>query len=295
MIAVDPQLDRRLSLRPLWDGAGVELVATAWSRARHPERSEGRTTYAAVEIMRAGAFEKRGARGRVLADTLSVVFYDPGEVFEVRHPAGPANAGLTIRLSPEALEARAEAAGRCAGPFRVPSAPSPPSLLLAAHRLVAQLSSDAAPEPLSRDETVLELVEGALSLGSRNDRKDAPTEAASRRARRVQAFLNESYSEPLRLADVARAAGCSVWHVAKQFKQATGSSIHAALVRLRLRNALEALRQGEDLSRLALAAGFSSHSHFTAAFHAEFGVAPRAAREALGPRGAQAPARSTIQ
>ena len=52
--------------------------------------------------------------------------------------------------------------------------------------------------------------------------------------------------------------------------------IHRYLNRLRLREALEPITEGEvGLSELALGLGFSSHSHFTASFRKEFGISPR--------------------
>jgi AraC family transcriptional regulator len=51
---------------------------------------------------------------------------------------------------------------------------------------------------------------------------------------------------------------------------------------VRLLLALERLEDGErDLSRLALDLGYSSHSHFTAAFRRSFGTPPSAARKLL--------------
>ena len=47
---------------------------------------------------------------------------------------------------------------------------------------------------------------------------------------------------------------------------------------LRLRAALERIADGEDVATLALALGFSSHSHFTSAFRRAFGVAPSQVR-----------------
>jgi AraC-like DNA-binding protein len=142
-------------------------------------------------------------------------------------------------------------------------------------------------DPLALDEALHALAERALALGSgvdAHERADGSAAArAGRRALVVRALLNERSARPLRLADAAAAAGCSASRIAKDFRRATGQSIHATLVRLRLRHALEALRQGDDdLTRLALAVGFASHSHFSAAFRAEFGVTPRAARSALG-------------
>lgn len=301
-------LGLRLSLRHLWTGLGIDVVATAWSRAQHPERSDGMASYFAIECMRAGSFEKRQGRRRLLADPGLAVFFNPDEPYEVRHPVGQSNAGTTLRIDPSLLPERVRERG-----FRRAAAPLPAALLLDLQRLGARLEAQAAhpaaptaarmaafTTELALEEELLSVVQRAVALddagGSESSSTEsdacgargalgAPSAEAERRARCVREFLNASFAQPLRLADVARAADCSVWHVAKQFRRATGSTIHAELLRLRLRHALEALRGGaDDLTRLALELGFSSHSHFTAAFRAEFGLAPREARRLLRSR-----------
>jgi hypothetical protein len=62
-------------------------------------------------------------------------------------------------------------------------------------------------------------------------------------------------------------------------KRETGVTLHGYVAGLRLRAALEELAKGcPDLGLLALELGFSSHSHFSAAFRQEFGRPPSAAR-----------------
>jgi AraC-like DNA-binding protein len=54
------------------------------------------------------------------------------------------------------------------------------------------------------------------------------------------------------------------------------------LCRVRLRAAFDAMLDGkENLTDVALGAGFSSHAHFSSAFRAEFGRTPSGVRDAL--------------
>ena len=86
----------------------------------------------------------------------------------------------------------------------------------------------------------------------------------------------------LTLARIARAMDCSVFHLCRSFRRATGLTLHDYRDEVRLRLALERLEQGErDLTRLALDLGYSSHSHFTAAFHRSFDMPPSTARKLL--------------
>jgi AraC-like DNA-binding protein len=57
-------------------------------------------------------------------------------------------------------------------------------------------------------------------------------------------------------------------------------------LRLRLARALDLIADREDFAALALDLGFSSHSHFSAAFRQAYGCTPSEFREALSGRAA---------
>lgn len=97
--------------------------------------------------------------------------------------------------------------------------------------------------------------------------------ALATRARRV---LAERGPRPLRVTDLARALDCSPFHLIHTFRRVEGTTIcaHHAQVRLRAAAIRLIAAPGGDLSSLALDFGFSSHSHFTAAFRRAFGMTP---------------------
>ena len=79
------------------------------------------------------------------------------------------------------------------------------------------------------------------------------------------------------LTEVARRVGVSVFHLCRVFRRHTGMTLHAYRTELRLRHALERLLEGRTpITQIALDLGFSSHSHFTAAFRRAFGLTPSA-------------------
>ena len=59
---------------------------------------------------------------------------------------------------------------------------------------------------------------------------------------------------------------------------AAATELHAYRDQLRLQGALPRLAAGEDITRVALDLGYSSHSHFTWAFRRRFGVPPSSVR-----------------
>jgi AraC-like DNA-binding protein len=77
--------------------------------------------------------------------------------------------------------------------------------------------------------------------------------------------LATRYAERLTIADLAVACKSSPFHLSRVFRAVYGVTLHRQLNRLRLRASLFELRHGsDDLVRIALDAGFSSHSHFRA-------------------------------
>src|SRR5262245_37440578 len=97
------------------------------------------------------------------------------------------------------------------------------------------------------------------------------------RVNRAVDFVIQNLSEPLRLEDVARAAGFSPFHFHRIFSGLMGETLGAFIRRVRLERALFLMshRKSATLTSIALACGFSSSSDFSRAFRAQYGVAPR--------------------
>ncbi len=102
--------------------------------------------------------------------------------------------------------------------------------------------------------------------------------------RRVEAMIEtalDAAGSP-RLADMAGAAGLSVTHFVRAFRQQTGSTPHKYLVRRRLDRAVSLLRAAKSpVGEVADQVGFATPAHFVARFRAEMGVTPAALRQAL--------------
>lgn len=80
------------------------------------------------------------------------------------------------------------------------------------------------------------------------------------------------------LSDLAAAVGLSPFHLCREFRTVTGTTISAYRTELRVRAALERIAGGEDLTSIGLSLGFVSHAHFTHAFRRMFGATPSSMR-----------------
>jgi len=182
------------------------------------------------------------------------------------------------------------AVDRPATPFRVTHGPSDPRLYLRQRRLVDRLRSATPPDALETEEIALDLARGvaaAAEAGRGHECEERSLPAGARRHRdlaaNAQRLLAERFREPLGVAELARRLDCSPFHLCRVFQRETGWSLHRCREELRLRAALEEIpaRHG-DLTGLALELGYSSHSHFTAAFRRAFAVTPSAWRRQGG-------------
>jgi AraC family transcriptional regulator len=102
--------------------------------------------------------------------------------------------------------------------------------------------------------------------------------------RRLRDYIQAHLAEPIRLADLAVLAQCSVHHLLIGFRHGFGITPAQYLIHERLRAAQRQLRESRrDLTDIALSCGFSSHSHFTSTFTKRIGCSPSQYRQHPGP------------
>lgn len=190
------------------------------------------------------------------------------------------------RISPEAMAGDGFDAMAFATHILLPPA------LLVARACSWQRFAQGALDPLEAEELGIDLLNAVLDAARRPQRTRTAgghTEGA-RRARHVARTLEAIATQPARkwtLDDLAAQACVSPGHLAHVFREETGVPVYEYAVRARLAGALDAVLDSDaGLSTIALEAGFSSHSHFTARFRALFGYPPAALR--CGLRGATA-------
>jgi AraC-like DNA-binding protein len=81
------------------------------------------------------------------------------------------------------------------------------------------------------------------------------------------------------LAEIAAEVRGSPVYLTQVFQQVEGLPLYRYQLRLRLARALDLLPQYDDLTALSLDLGFSSHSHFSAAFRQAYGRSPSEFRQ----------------
>lgn len=159
-----------------------------------------------------------------------------------------------------------------------------PMLLAARNERLAQLitmiEAEVRAPGFASDLMIDGLMRAVASILAR--REGAADEAEAQRVHltlpklaRVKDYVEARLDADITLADMARVAGLSPFHFSRVFKLATGETPYQFLSTRRLMQARKLLHEGRmPLAELALACGFASQSHFTAAFTKAMGLSP---------------------
>jgi AraC family transcriptional regulator len=220
------------------------------------------------------------ANGQVtIADPGQVVLLDAGGAHPCE-PSGPTVAGsLRIQVDASLLREIASPTLLAAGEplrFQVPRLPIDPR----AQALVALLRQGlraGIADALEGESLALTLVQRAI--GPRTARSPGSTRAAQRLVDRAKLVLAADLARRWTLAQVAAEVGVSPVYLTQVFHRVEGVPLYRYQLRLRLARALDLIATHGDLSSLALDLGFSSHSHFAAAFQQTYARTPSQFRE----------------
>lgn len=173
------------------------------------------------------------------------------------------------------------AADRPDSPFRFTHGPGDAGSYLLQRLVVRHLADGGPADPLFVEDSAVRLLSRVVAGAARvwDLSRKATESTQGDLAEAAKAVLARDFREPVTLDEVARRAGSSVFHLCRTFRRHTGSTLHGYRNQMRLRTALERVASpAGDLTDLALDLGYSSHSHFTAAFRKAFGIAPSAFR-----------------
>ena len=260
------------------------LLVTRW-RCREPAHGPSRDKcqpWHAVCFVHAGSFRFRSARGASVVDPAAILMLRPDEDYQTAHESCCGDYGSAVALSPETAQALTESSLRRGqgDPWARQTRPADTRLLASKLELLRLLASPDAPAGLSRlgaEERLIDVVSRALIPPQPGSR---PATATSERVHAAQELLERRFTEPLRLEEIASAVDTSPFHLCRQFRRATGWTMHRYLTHLRIAHALERLidEPRVRLLDLALDLGFDGHSHFSAVFRRLVGRSPSAFR-----------------
>jgi AraC family transcriptional regulator len=228
-----------------------------------------------------GLFQCHVTDERVVAEPNQVLLLNAGVPVRFSHPVPGGHASLHLTIDPSVLR-------------ELP----PPGLLreetlvrFTRHRLRIDPRAQALTamlrysllqgiaEPLEAESLALTLAQRAL--GPRTGHLAEGRLGQQKLVDRVKLVLSADLSRRWTLAEIAAETGGSPVYLTQMFREVEGVPLYRYQTRLRLARALDLMPDYDDLTALGLDLGFSSHSHFTAAFRQAYGRSPTEFRQSV--------------
>ena len=239
----------------------------------HPSVEECTTTTQLVFPYR-GVYVRHVGYDQAVAEANQVLFFNAFEGYRISHPVPGGDASLTLVISEAMLRELAPGSFLRDGAdllFRPPrlriDARTQALVALLRHSLRQKIA-----EPLEAESLSLTLVRRAL--GPRTTHAPGATFGRQRLVDRVKLVLASDLARRWTLADIAAEVRGSPVYLTQVFQQVEGLPLYRYQLRLRLARALDLLAHYDDLTDLSQDLGFSSHSHFSAAFREAYGRSP---------------------
>src|SRR5262245_3682994 len=221
-----------------------------------------------------GVYVRHLGRNDAVAEANQVLFFNAAESYRVSHPVEGGDASLSLEIAEPLLrELVPREQVRDGGPlaFRRQRRRIDPRAQALVAILRHGLSRNVA-ETLEAETLVLTLVRRAL--GERTSHAAGASPGRQKLVDRAKLVLSADLARRWTLAEVAAEVGVSPVYLTQVFQQVEAMPLYRYQLRLRLARALDLLGEYDDLTALGLDLGFSSHSHFSAAFRQAYGRTP---------------------
>jgi len=221
-----------------------------------------------------GVFMRHVGRKDVVAEANQVLFFNQEQEYRISHPIEGGDACIDVAIDEALLDELApkdQAQTAEALIFRRQRRRIDPR----AQALVALLRHSlkrGAAETLEAETLALTLIR--RSLGERTSHAAGATPGRQKLVDRAKLVLSSDLARRWTLADIAHDVGVSPVYLTQVFQQVEGIPLYRYQLRLRLARALDLLGEYDDLTALGLDLGFSSHSHFSAAFKQAYDRTP---------------------
>lgn len=226
-----------------------------------------------------GVYVRHVGEQATVAEASQVLFFNAGEGYRVSHPIEGGDASLSVSVAEPMLREMAPKTLLRDGEdlsFRQPRLRIDPRAQSLAMLLRHSLRQGIA-EPLEAESLALTLVQRAL--GPRTAHIAGASAGQQRLVERAKLVLVSDLSRRWTLAEIAAEVGVSPVYLTQVFQRVEGLPLYRYQLRLRLARSLDLLGEYEDLSALSQDLGFSSHSHFSAAFQQTYGRSPSEFRQ----------------
>lgn len=227
----------------------------------------------------------------IVGDPTQVVFVRGGEAYRMSAATRHGYAELIITPDLDVLSRIARDTGFSLAEhpmFRRRARRVEPQLQSFRARFLHWARGASGSDDLEAEELTLALLRATFQHAGR--RRTPNGTATARTIRRTKEFLEANLTRRLLLTDIAAAVHVSPAYLTDLFSRMEGLSLHQYLTQLRLGRALVELPHTVDITTLAVALGFSSHSHFSFVFRRAFGCSPSRFRDVT--RRAARPGRS---
>src|SRR5215472_16303170 len=265
---------RDFTARSLLSSAAVCLWDVCCQGSRREESAQESVPVTQLVFPYRGIYVRRVGHDQAVAEVNQVLFFNAAEEYRVSHPVGGGDASLAVvigepilrELAPRALLHEGAALAFRRPRLRI-DARAQALVALLRHGLRRNLA-----EPLEAESLALTLVQRAL--GPRTTHAAGATVGRQKLVDRIKLVLASDLARRWTLAEIAAEVRGSPVYLTQVFQQVEGLPLYRYQLRLRLARALDLLAQYDDLSALALDLGFSSHSHFSAAFRTAYGRSP---------------------
>ena len=214
-----------------------------------------------------------------VADASQVLFFNAGEDYQVSHPHAGGDASLAFTIDETLLREIAPPALLREGEplrFRLPRLRIDPRAQVLVALLRHSLREGVA-DTLEGESLALTLV--LRAIGPRTAHAAGASHGRQRLVDRAKLVLMGDLARRWTLAEVAAEVGVSPVYLTQSFRDVEGVPLYRYQLRLRLARALDLLAEYKDLGALGHDLGFSSHSHFSAAFQQAYGRTPSEFRQ----------------
>jgi AraC family transcriptional regulator len=272
--------DMALSIQILASGTGWSVRDVVCDYGPHDHSFVEEHAETAISAVTQATFQYRTEAGSATLVPGSLLLGNAGCCFECGHAYAQGDRCLAFHFAPAFFECiAAELPGVRTTTFACAGVPPTSELIgLLADAEVARDRRDAA----ALEEIATRLAGATLTIvGGKPAEVRAPSAQDERRITGAVRRIDAQPDARLRLNALAHGSAMSPYHFLRTFRQVTGMTPHQYILHARLRRAATRLRESTDqVSTIALRAGFKDLATFNRRFRRLIGTTPSAYRAA---------------